>query len=135
MPELAVEQQNRRAFERERRQDSAIDQAADRAVQQLKKELVKRSRQAVLRIINVSFAATIVGIGVTYLIMSVQLFVGNLMGNELIELEGWEILIWAFLSILILAVFLILATTTAFLSHPWQTAILGWEAISTWLFN
>ncbi|MCB9802881.1 hypothetical protein H6761_02585 [Candidatus Nomurabacteria bacterium] len=134
MAELALEQQNSRSLQNDRLQ-SLKAQAAAQAKDKLKKEVIKKSKQAILRTINAAFAATLVGIIVAYLIMSVQLFAGNLMGNELIKLESWEVMIWAFLTILLILVMLIFFTLIAFLSDPWQVTLAGWEVISNWLFG
>lgn len=130
--ELAWEEQlNSREFAAEQRSARAAsglkDQAKDKAVDEFKKQAVKMGKQAVLRIINATFAATVVGILITWAIMSVQIFVGNLLGVKTIALEGIEIGIYAALSFLILTCLIIIFIIISFALDPWQTAVVVWD--------
>ena len=93
------------------------------ALQQI--EVVKKIKDVrkVLRIINLAFAASFVGLVVTYLIMSVQIFVGNLLGVKTIALEGIGKGIYAALSFLILLVVIMVIMGAMFIVGPWLKII------------
>jgi hypothetical protein len=131
---LVGERMNQRILADEKRRSAAksgivSDKAKEQVVDQAKKVAVKAGKQAVLRVINVAFAATLVGIIVTYLIMTVQLIAGNLFGIKAIELEVWEVVIWVFLSIIILFAIVLLALVLVIVANPYETA---WEAFKSW---
>jgi hypothetical protein len=134
MSELVLEQQNKRELADDKRPsfvkkgEDRVEAAKKKALKKAKKLATKRARQIALRWINVGFAATIVGIIVTYLIMSVQLFVGNLLGVESLKLEGWEIAIWALLTIILLAITILALLAVDIVMHPiaWASAII-WD--------
>lgn len=124
------EQLNSRKFTAAQKpaKDSKIgSQAKDKAVDELKKQAVKMGKKAILRAINASFAATLVGILITWAIMSGQMFVGNLLGVKSIALEGIEIAIWAVLSFLILVCLIIIFVIIAVGMNPIKTA---WEILT-----
>lgn len=98
--------------------------------QKIKK--IKKIRQT-LRTINISSALSVVGLIVTWLIMSVQIVVGNLLGFKEIALEGAEIVVWAVMSIILLAILIILIIVISAISYPWSGGISTIEAIGDWL--
>jgi len=110
-------------------------QLKQEAFEKVKKQIVRTAKQATLRTINMAFAATLVGLVITWVIMSFQVFVGNLMGAETIKLESWELGIWALLTILFIFVLVAFITLVGFLANPWHTAVLGFESVSDWLFG
>ena len=124
--ELALEEQlNSRALAADKHsaRESLKDQAKDKAIDEVKKQAVRIAKQAVLRTINIAFAATVVGILITWVIMSVQIFVGNLLGVKTIALEGIEIGIYAALSFLILLVVIMVIMGAMFIVGPWLKII------------
>ena len=125
---LNLEQQNSRQLNQDKRKTTEA-----RVIDEVKKQIVRTAKQATLRTINVAFAATLVGLVVTYAIMSFQAFVGNLMGAESIKLEGWELAIWAILSILFIFLLVSFITFVGYLANPWHTAILGFQEVLDWL--
>ena len=125
---LNLEQQNSRQLNQDKRKTTEA-----RVIDEVKKQIVRTAKQATLRTINVAFAATLVGLVVTYAIMSFQAFVGNLMGAESIKLEGWELAIWAILSILFIFLLVSFITFVGYLANPWHTAILGFQVVHDWL--
>ena len=88
-------------------------------------EVIKKIKDVrkILRIINLAFAASFVGLVVTYFIMSVQIFVGNLLGVKTIALEGIEIGIYAVLSFLILLLVIMVIMGAMFIVGPWLKII------------
>ena len=88
-------------------------------------EVIKKIKDVrkILRIINLAFAASFVGLVVTYFIMSVQIFVGNLLGVKTIALEGIEIGIYAALSFLILLLVIMVIMGAMFIVGPWLKII------------
>ena len=125
---VQAEQENQRSLAGEKRQ--SLSNLQKEGVDKIKKLAVKATKQAVLRIINVAFAATLVGIFVTYIIMSVQLFAGNLMGVKAIKLEAWEIVIWVFLTLFLLAFLILVFILLAITSDPWG---LAWELVKNYV--
>ncbi|PWB38587.1 MAG: hypothetical protein C3F02_02640 [Parcubacteria group bacterium] len=90
-------------------------QAGKEAVDRLKKEAVKKSQEAVarlasrLKIAKIGSALTLVGIIVTYLIMTFQFIAGNWLAKANVpKLSLGEIIIWGLLSIIILLAILLL---------------------------
>lgn len=128
---LAVDLENRRALEADKKQSLAAAQT--KAVDEIKKIAVKATKQTVLRIINVAFAATLVGILVAYAIMTFQLIVGNLFGVKSIKLSGWEIAIWVFLALFLLTIGIIFLFILEISSDP--AGLIGalFESLWQWL--
>lgn len=131
---LVKERMNQRILADEKRRSAAksgiaSDKAKERVVDQTKKIAVKAAKQAILRVINVAFAATLVGIIVTYLIMTVQLIAGNLLGIKAIKLEIWEVVIWVLLSITILFIIISFVLILVIVANPHEAV---WEAFKSW---
>ncbi len=79
--------------------------------------VARRARQAAaraasklfLRIVNSATGATIIGLIVTYAIMTVQLFAGNVMQSKIIpELDLWECIIWGILTFVVIILTILL---------------------------
>lgn len=135
----AAEQANKRSL--------ASEQAEDKKKLSLKEKLVNASNETelakkiekirkikqTLRTINLVSAASVVGLIVTWGVMSVQVLVGNLGGVKEIELDGLEIGLWAILSIILLAILIIMVTIVAAASYPWVKIIGTIEDIGKWL--
>ncbi len=114
---LAEELDNARALAQDKKQavsEGVQAQAAD----QVKKLVVKNTKRLVLRIVNVTFAVTVVGLIVTYIIMSVQFIAGNLYGAKAIALEQLELILYILLSVAMLVSFLLIVLILAIASDP-----------------
>lgn len=135
--ELAIDEQlNNQALriqQNEARKQQAKTQVASQATDAVKKQTVRVAKQAVLRTINLAFAASLIGIVVTWAIMSVQIFVGNLLGVKAIALEGIELAIYAGLSFLMFIFFALIFILLSFVSDPWSVATMTLEAVGNWL--
>lgn len=134
--DLALDEQlNSRNLAADKR--SAQNETADKSSAEQVAEIVDKVKdfKKVLRMINLAFAASVVGLVVTYLIMSVQIFVGNLLGVKMIALEGIEIGMYAALSFILFMLLLMILSLVAFVSDPWNTAIGTLDLISQWLFS
>lgn len=116
----AIDQQEEEIEEEEEliaaeEEDSAGGGDSKEAVDRLKKEAVKKSKEAVtrlasrLKIAKIGAALTLVGLIVTYLIMTFQFIVGNWLANpDIPKLSFLEIIIWVLLTfVIILAVVLL----------------------------
>lgn len=128
---LAADLENRRALEADKKQSLAAAQT--KKVDVMKKIAVKVTKQAVLSVVKWAFAATLVGILVTWLIELVQLIVGNLFGIKSIKLEAWEIALWVFLSLFLLAIGVIFLFILEISSDP--AGLIGalFESLWQWL--
>ncbi len=113
-----LEQQQKRALAADKKQ-GGVSQAKDEAVEKLKKEAELLARRATLRFINSAFAATVVGLIVTYIIMSVQAVAGNFFGSKIIPpLSMLELGIWLLASILIMLIIVAAMSLLAFIMAP-----------------
>ncbi len=144
--ELALgEQLNKRLLEEEK-----IEARSNQAKAESRGKLANLSSQALdqvevvkkikdvkkfLRIINAVFAISFAGLIVTWVIMSIQAFVGNLLGAKLIALEGLELGAYAILTFLILACLAIVFTLIAFAMNPWNLAVTTLEAGLDWIMG
>ena len=135
---LALDQQNKRDLENQKRPTKLsaakqqVQQKAKKQVEQVVKKAVKKS---ILRIVNVSCAATIVGIIITYFIMTFQVIAGNLMGYEEIKLEPWEVLVWAFLSVIVFFVIMLILVMITLAASPWEMIKIGTQMIIDFIFG
>lgn len=105
------EQRRRRMLDRFRQTD--IDQKALQAQTQAQlQEAVKTKAQQFLsrglaRILGVACGSTIILLIVPYIIMTIQLIVGNLLGNPLVpKLKLWEQIVWGVVTFLIFCSFI-----------------------------
>lgn len=114
---LAGELENARALAQDKKQ-SVSEGVQAQASDQVKKLVVKNTKRLILRIINVTFAVTLIGIIVTYIIMSVQFIAGNLYGAKAIALESLELILYILLSVAILVSFILIVLILAIVSDP-----------------
>lgn len=119
MAEAVLEQQNRRQLNSLRQ--GSLDRQKQKAFEQVKKKAIKASKKAVLRAINSAFAATLVGLIVTYFIMGFQFFVGNLLGRDEIALGGLEAALWIALNFALFVALIIFLALGYSLAHPLET--------------
>ena len=105
------EQDNRRELNIQKRGSRQIENQKKKVVDKAKQELKKKALKAALNKVSIGAAATIIGLIVTWLIMSVQFIFGNMLGAvKEIKLNLWEIIIYFLLSILILGSILLILT-------------------------
>ncbi|MBU1202856.1 hypothetical protein KKH39_02330 [Patescibacteria group bacterium] len=110
----------RRQFEQAKKQ--AIKKSEQVAERQFARLAAKTSTKVILRILNGAFAVTVVGIIVTYLIMTFQFIAGNWLGNESVKLDSWEVIIWGFLTlfliVLLIGIFILFIILIAIALEP-----------------
>ena len=87
---------------------SSVEDVKQEAFRQAAELAKQRARQAVLRRVAWAFAASIVGLIVTYLIMTAQMILGNwLKVSGVPPLELWEQIVWGVVSLIILLAFIL----------------------------
>lgn len=98
----ATEDMARRELQRLRKE--ALEKASEEFRRRVGKKVAQKiASRALFRSIALAAGATLVGIIVTYLIWTVQLFAGNLLGSKIIPpLDFWEIILWGILSFIVL---------------------------------
>ncbi|MBT7553426.1 hypothetical protein HN670_03075 [bacterium] len=119
MTVAVLEQQNKRQLNSLKQ--GALDRKKQEAFDQVKKKVIKASKRAVLRSINSAFAATLVGLIVTYFIMGFQFFVGNLLGRDEVALSGLEAALWLSLNFALFVALIIFLALGYSLAHPAQS--------------
>ncbi len=137
--ELAEEKANKRTLDSEQSEakkklslkEKLVNASnATELAEKIKK--IKKMRQAI-RAINIASALSLIGVIVTWAIMSLQIIIGNLLGVKEIALEGTEIVVWAVMSIILLAILVILIFAISAVAYPWSAAISTIEAFGDWL--
>lgn len=111
------ERSRQRLLERFRQTDSPELMQAQMK-KKIEAEAEKRVREFAARnswrIFNIACSATLVLLIVTYITWTIQIIVGNLLGNPLVpKLSGFEMGLWAIVSLLLFAVIIILIATAA----------------------
>lgn len=107
--EAGNEQRRRRLLERFRQTDVNPQALQDQVKQKLKAETEKKVKdlatRSSLRIFNIACSATIVLIVVTYIVWTIQMIAGNLLGNPLVpKLALWEQILWGIVSLLLASI-------------------------------
>jgi len=117
----------------------AIKKAKEEAAARLAKKLATKGA---VRTVSISIGVTGVGLIVTYLIWTVQVIAGNLMGSKWIPrlaslgdfLFWWELPLWMLMTIFVLMgilILFILLTVALIFSNPVVAAtILGWSIVN-----
>lgn len=111
------EQYRRRLLDRFRKTDSP-EILQEQMKKQIKAEAEKRVREfaakSSLRVFNIACSATLVLIIVTYITWTIQIIVGNLLGNPLVpKLSGLEMGLWGIVSLLLFALIIMIIAILA----------------------
>ncbi len=137
------EQYRKRLLDRFRQSDSS-DMLQEKMKKQVKEEVEKRVREfaakSSLRIFNIACSATLVLLIVTYITWTIQIIVGNLLGNPLIpKLSGLEMGLWAIVSLLLFALIIIIIAILGLgirmLTDPSFLVQEIWDTFTNWFKN
>jgi hypothetical protein len=131
-----AEQEDKRKLDAARRQaqEQVQEMVKKKAQEAVKKAAKKAASKVTVRLISGAAAASIVGLIITYLIMSIQMFAGNLLGAKIVpKLSLIELLIWGMVSLILFAATVAIIFILHLLSDPWQGAIIALNLAEEWL--
>ena len=137
------EQYRKRLLDRFRQTDSP-EILQEQMKKQIKAEAEKRVREIAakssLRIFNIACSATLVLLIVTYITWTIQVIVGNLLGNPLVpKLSGLEMGVWAVVSLILFALIIIIIAILGLgirmLTDPSFMVKEIWDTFTNWFKN
>jgi len=131
-----AEQEDRRRLDAAKReaQEQAQEAIKKKAQEVTKKAAKKAASKVTVRLISGVAAASIVGLIITYLIMTIQFGAGNIMQSKIIpKLSLVEVLIWGAVSVLLFFGIVAIIFIFYLLTDPWQTAIIALTAAVEWI--
>ncbi|MBT6690935.1 hypothetical protein HOB10_01215 [Candidatus Parcubacteria bacterium] len=131
-----AEQESKRKLAAAKReaQEKAQEMVKKKAKEATQKVVKKAASKLTLRLVSGAAAASIVGLIISYIIMTIQFFIGNLLESKLVpKLSLVEILIWGCLSLLIFAAIVAVALILQLLADPWQSSIVALNAALDWV--
>ena len=131
-----AEQEARRKLDaaRHQAQEQAQEMIKKKAQEAVKKAAKKAASKVTVRLISGVAAASIVGLIITYLIMTIQVFAGNLMQSKIVpKLSLVELLIWGAVSLVLFAAVVAIILIIYLLTDPWKAALIALHTALDWI--
>lgn len=129
------EKGNERILRILRRREKAVK---DQIRKEVAKKAVRVASRISLRLVNTALGASVIGLVVVWVVWTIQLIAGNLLGSQTIPpLKSWEKVAWFLLGALLGAAVLGIIILLYMIIHPeqvvMQVVIEAIEAVSNWL--